>query len=164
MQICKIPHVIFQPPCRFFFQILHHSPVLWKITPLYFLSSNNIYLAQKQPIKMEIFETFECSGQNLSYSSSQSWSDRSIPLQILYRSSLSWKITPMYYFSLNNIHFAQKKPIKVKISETFECSDQNLWNSLCQFWNHKLFPLQILYPSSVSWKINPTYFFSLNNK
>ena len=58
---------------------------------------------------------------------------------------MSWKIPPLYFFSSNNIYFAQKESIKVKILETFECSGQNLSNSLCQFWNDKSIPLQILY-------------------
>ena len=116
-----------------FLQILHHYSMLWEITPLYFFSSNNIYFAEKEPIQVKIFETFECSGQNLSHSLRQFWNDKSIPLQILYPSSLSWKITPLYFFSSNNTYFAQKEPIKVKIFETFECSDQNLSNSLRQF-------------------------------
>ena len=33
-------------------QILHHTLVLWNITPLYFFSSNIKYFGQKQPIKM----------------------------------------------------------------------------------------------------------------
>ena len=107
---------------------------------------------------MKIFETFECSGQNLSNSLCQFWNDESIPLQILYPSSVSWKITPLYFFSSNNIHFAHKEPIKVKIFETFEHSRQNLTNYLCKFLSDKLIPLQILYPSSVSWKITPLYF------
>ena len=37
-----------------FLQILHHSSVSWKITPLYFFRSNVIYFAQKEPIKVEI--------------------------------------------------------------------------------------------------------------
>ena len=131
-------------------QILHPSSVSWKITPLYFFSSNNIYFAQKEPIKVKIFETFECSGQNLSNSLCQFWNDKMILLQIFYPSSVSWKITPQYFFSSNNIYFPQKKPIKVKIIETFECSGQNLSNSLCQFWNDKSIALQILDPSSVS--------------
>ena len=61
---------------------------------------------------MKIFETFECSGQILSNSLCQFWNDKSIPLQILYPSSVSWKITPLYFFSSNNIYFAQKEPIK----------------------------------------------------
>ena len=144
-------------------QILYPSSVSWKIIPLYFFSSNNIYFAQKEPIKMTIFETFECLGQILSNSLCQFWNDKSIPLPILYPSSVSWKIIPLYFFSSNNIYFAQKEPIKMTIFETFECSGQILSNSLCQFWNDKLIPLQILYPSSVSWKIIPLYFFSSNN-
>ena len=143
-------------------QTLYASSVSWKITSLYFFSSNNIYFAQKEPIKVKIFETFECLGQNLSNALWQ-FLNKLVPLQILYPNSVSWKITPLYFFSSNNIYFAQKEPIKVKISETFECSGQNLSNSLCQFWNDKLIPLQILYPYSVSWKITPLYFFSSNN-
>ena len=144
-------------------QILYPSSVSWKITPLYFFSLNNIYFAQKKPIKVKILETFGCSGQNFSNSLCQFWNDKSIPVQILYPSSVSWKITPLYFFSSNNIYFAQKEPIKVKIFETFERSGQNLSNSLCQFWNDDSIPLEILCTSSVSWKITPLYFFSSNN-
>ena len=144
-------------------QILCPSLVPSKITPLYFFSSSNVYFAQKEPIKVKIFVTFECSGQNLSNCLHQFWNDKSIPLQILYPSSVSWKITPLYFFSSNNIYFAQKEPIKMKIFETFECSGQILSNSLCQFWNDKSIPLQILYLFSVSWKIIPLYFFSSKN-
>ena len=97
-------------------QILYPLSVSWKITPLYFFSSNNIYFAQKEPIKVKIFETFERSGQNLSNSLRQFWNKRLIPLQILYPLSVSWKITALYFFSWNNIYFAEKEPIKV---ETF---------------------------------------------
>ena len=144
-------------------QILHHSSVSWKIIPLYFFSSNNIYFAQKELIKMKTFETFECSGQILSNSLCQFWNNKSIPLQILYPSSVSWNIIPLYFFSSNNIYFAQKELIKMKILETFEFSDQILSNSLYQSWNGKLIPLEILYPFSVSWKITPLYFFSSND-
>ena len=59
-----------------FLQILHNSSVPWKITSLYFFSSNNIYFGQKEPIKMKIFRTFfECSGQNLSNFLCQSWNN-----------------------------------------------------------------------------------------
>ena len=131
--------------------------------PSYFFRSNNIYFAQKKPIKIKILETYECSGQHLSNFLCQFWNDKSIPLQILYLYLVSWKIIPMFFFSSNNIYFAQEEPIKVKILETFECSDQNFSNSLCQFWNSKSIPLQIVHPLSVSWKITPLYFFSSNN-
>ena len=118
-----------------FLQILYHSSLSWKITLLYFFSSNNTYFAQKEPIKVKIFETFECSGQILSNFLCQFWNDKSIPLQILYLSSVSWKITPLYFCSSNNIYFAQKEPINMKIFETFKFSGQDSSNSSCQFWN-----------------------------
>ena len=100
-------------------QILYPPSVSWKITPLYFFSSSSIYFAEKEPIKGETFETFKCSGQKLSNFLSQFWKDKSIPPQVLYQSSVSWKITPLYFFSSNNIHFAHKEPIKMKIFETW---------------------------------------------
>ena len=99
---------------------------------------------------MKIFETFERSSHNLSNSLCQFWNNESISLQILYPSSASWKIIPLYFFNSNNICFAHKELIKVKIFETFENSGQNLPNSLCQFLNDKSIPLQIFYPPSVS--------------
>ena len=107
---------------------------------------------------MNIFEIFEYTGQILSNSLCQFWNDNSIPFQILYHSSGSRKIIPLYFVSSNNKYFAQKEPIEMKIFETFERSCQNLTNSLCQFLNERLIPLQILYPSSVSWKITSLYF------
>ena len=91
------------------------------------------------------------------------WNEELILLQILYLLSVSWKIIPQYLFSSKNIYFHQKEPIKMKIFEIFECSGQNLSNFLCQFWNGTLIPLQILYPSSVLWKVIPVIFFSSNN-
>ena len=124
-------------------------------------SSNNMYFAQKEPIKLKTFETFECSsGQNLSNSLCQFWNGKSVPLQILYPSSVSWKITPMYVFSSNNIYFAQKEPIKMKIFETFNCLGQKLWNSSCQLWNDKSVPFQMLHHSSLSWQITPLWILS----
>ena len=65
-------------PCHFqkyksvFLQTLHQYSVPSNITHLYFLNSNIIYFGQKQPIKVQIFEIFKCSGQNPSNSSSLS--------------------------------------------------------------------------------------------
>ena len=71
------------------------------------------------------FDTFECSGKNLPNFSCHFSNYRSVFLQILHHSSASLKITPLYFFSSNNIYFAQKEPIKVKLFETFKCSGQN---------------------------------------
>ena len=164
----SLTHILSNSLCQFWnhnlipLQILFPSSVSWKIIPLYFFSSNKIYFPQKQPIKIKIFETFQCLAQILSNSLSQFWNDNLIPLQILYPSSVSWKIITLYFFSSNKIYFAQTEPIKKKIFETFKSSTQILANSLCQFWNDNFIPLHIFYPSSVSWKIICLYFFSSN--
>ena len=106
---------------------------------------------------MNVFETFECSGQILSNSLCQFWNNKLIPVQILYPSSVSWKMTPLYFFSSDNIYFAQKEHIKMNIVETFNSSGQNSSNSSCPFWNGKLIPLQILHHFSFSWHITPLW-------
>ena len=117
----------------------------------------------KRSYQNSIFDTFECSGENLQNSSCHFPSNKSVFLQILHHSSMSWKICTFLAQTIY-IYFAQKEPIKMKILGTFfECSGQNLSNFLCQFWNDKSIVLQILYLSSVSWKIIPLYFFSSNN-
>ena len=150
----------FSKPQVSFSSISHHSLLSWNITPLYFFSSNNIYFAKKEPIKVKNFEIFECSDQNLSNILCQFWNGKSIPLQIFYPFSVSWKITPLYFFSSNYIYFAQKQHIKMNFFETFKCLGQNLSNSSCQFWNDKSIPLQILHHSSLSWHITPLWILS----
>ena len=142
----------------FFLQILHQYSVPSKITPLYVFSSNMLYFGQKQLIKVQIFEVFECSDENFPKSSCHFPNCKEVFLQILHYSSVSWKITPQYIFRSKIIYFALKGPIKVQILETFEYPDQNSPNS-CQFWNNKSVFVQILHQSSVSRGITPLYFF-----
>ena len=147
-------------------QILYPSSVSWKTIPLYFFSSNNIYFAQKEPIKVKIFETFECSGQNLSNSVSQFWNDELIPLQVLHHSSGSWKIVTTHNSSVD----FKLVPFLLWIKgshqnlnfETFNCSGENFPYSSCHFPNYNTVFLHIFLHPSVSWKITPLYFFRSN--
>ena len=43
------------------------------------------------------FDSFKCSGENLPYSSCHFPNHKSVFLQILHHSSVSWKITPLYF-------------------------------------------------------------------
>ena len=95
VKFCKNPYANFDMRSRFLSTLCIPLPVSWKITPLYFFSSNIIYFAHKEPIKVTILGTFECSGQNLSNSLFQFWNDKSILLQILYPFSVSWSINPL---------------------------------------------------------------------
>ena len=109
------------------------------------------------------FDTFECSGEILPNSWCHFPNGKSIPLKILYPSSVSWKIALLYFFSSNNIYFAQKEPLKVKMVWDFWVLRSKPVKFLMSILNEKSVPFQILYPSSVSRKITPLYFFSSNN-
>ena len=56
IKVHPIPHVIFETIRSGFIQILHHCSVSWKITPLYFFSSNLIYFGQKQPTEVKFLD------------------------------------------------------------------------------------------------------------
>ena len=151
-KICQIPICQFWNDKSIPLQILYPSLVSWKKTPLYYFSSNNIYFAQKEPTKVKIFETLSAQVKTCQIPIYEFWKNKSIPLQILYPSLVSWKKTPLYYFSSNNIYFAQKEPTKVKIFETLSAQVKTCQIPIYEFWKNKSTPLQILYPSSVSWK------------
>ena len=96
----------------------HNSTVDFKLIPfLLWIKGSHHY---------PNFETSNCSGENLLYSSCHFPNQKSVFLQILHHRSVSWKITPLYFCSSNNIYVARKEPIKVKVKifETFECSVQ----------------------------------------
>ena len=95
-------------------------------------------LLKRSPLKWKLVKPWSAQVK-ICQSPYDNFGTKSIPLQILHPSSVSWKITGMYIFTLNNIYFAQKKPRKMKQFETFKCSGQNLSNYLCQFWNGKCF-------------------------
>ena len=56
--------------------LFYQSLVPSNIIPLYFLSLGIICFGQKHPMKVQIFEIFECSDQNLLNSSSQFWTSQ----------------------------------------------------------------------------------------
>ena len=135
----------------FFIAMTHNSTVNFKV--IHFL------LWAKRSHQNSNFDNFECSGENLPNYSRNFPSNKSVFLQILHHTSLSWKMTRLYFFSSSNIYFAQKETNKVKIFETFECSGHNLSNSLCQSWNVKSIPLQFLVSLFSFTKDNSSVFF-----
>ena len=106
-------------------QILYPSSFSWKITCLYFFSSNNIYFSQKEPIKMRLWSARVkfCQIPYANFETTSRFLSKFCP------SSVSWEITPPGFFSSKNIYFVQKEHIKMKIFETFTCSGKNSSNS-----------------------------------
>ena len=99
-----------------FIKILHTSSVTWKITPLCLFSWNITHFGQMKPIKVHIFETLKCSGENLLNSSCQSWKGSCKPCTHPHPPTLTYtlphphtpsqkKITPTHTHS----HPAKKK-------------------------------------------------------
>ena len=129
----------------FFIFMIHNSSVNFKLI--------HFVLWIKGSHQGPNFETFECSGKSLPNSSRHFPNHKSVFLQTLHHSSVSWNITLVYFCSSNIIYFVQKESIKVQIVETFECSGQNSSNSSCQLWKDKSIPFQILHHSSLSWHI-----------
>ena len=108
----------------FLIVMTHNSSVNIKVIPF--------LLWAKGSHQSSNFDTFRCSGENLPNFSCLFSNHWSVFLQNLRNSSVSWKITHLYFCSWNNIYFGQKEPIKKKKIRHFECSGQVLWSS-CQF-------------------------------
>ena len=126
------------------FSILHQSSVSWKITPLYFFSTNIIYVGQKQHIKVQTFLDIRVLGSKFT-KLCHFWNNISVFLQKLHHSSVSWDITLLYFFSWNFIYFQQKEPIKVQIWWNFTWAVESLkfctlMGSFCP--NHVQFQLK----------------------
>ena len=88
----------------FFIVMTHNSSISFKVTPF--------LLWAKRSHQSLNFDTFKCSGENLPNFSSLFSNHKSAFLQNLHNSSVSWKITPLYFCSSNNIYFGHKEPIK----------------------------------------------------
>ena len=135
----------------------------WKITSLYFFSSNNIYFGYKEPIKTKKILGFRVLGSTfvkflmsiLKRQVSSSSTFVSFFIFMTYKSYLNFKV----------IHFLlwAKGSHQSSNFDTFKCSGENLPNFSCLFSNHWSVFLQNLHNSSVSWKITPLYFCSSSN-
>ena len=91
----------------FFIVMTHNSSAAFKLI--------HVLLWMKRSHQSPNFEIFKCSGENLPYSSWHCPSHKSVFLQTLHHSSVSWKTTPLDFFRSNVIYFAQKEPLKVEI-------------------------------------------------
>ena len=101
MKVHPIPHAIFETTRSGFIQILHHCSVSWKITPLYFFSSN--LLSGWLKIYQIPYVIFETKGQFFF----------KLCIFKIYL-SMSWEISHLYFFRWNFIWFLQKEHTTVQ--------------------------------------------------
>ena len=90
----------------FFIVMTHNSYVNFKVIPF--------LLWTKGSYQSSNFDTFKCSGENLPNFPSLFSNHKPVFLQNLHIYSVSWKITPLYFCSSNNIHFVTKRQLKYK--------------------------------------------------
>ena len=124
-----------------------YPSVSWHTIPLKFSRWNIICCGQKEPINVQFFGLFECSNESLPIPHAIFETRRSGFIQVLHHSSVSWKITPQYFFSSNLIYFEQNSPSKRNFW-TFEWLGEYSSNSTCHIWNHKS-----VYHSRMSWEM-----------
>ena len=98
VKIRQIPHVIFESTSQFSFKCCiniqcHQAKLLYT-----FFSWKIMYFNQKKPIKVQIFEIFQCSGWNSSNFSCHFWKHKSVFLQMLHQFSVPSSKTPLYFF------------------------------------------------------------------
>ena len=128
--------ILFSNRNSVFLQNLYISSVSWKITPLYFCSSSNIYFGHKEPFKTNFlnfrvlrskFVKLLTSILKRQVSSSSIFI--SFFLVMTHKSSVNFKV----------IHFLlwPKGSHQSSNFGTFECSGENLPNSLCHFPSNK---------------------------
>ena len=91
----------------FFFVMTHNSPVNFKL--IHFL------LWIKGPNKSPNFETCVCSGENVPNCSCHFPNHKSLFLQILRHSLVSWNITPLYVLAQTLYTLVKSSPLKCKI-------------------------------------------------
>ena len=113
-----------------------HSSVSWHIILLKLSSWSIIYFGQKEPIRVQFFSLLSALMKVHPTSHAIFGKTRSMFIQILHHCSLSWKITRLYFFSLNLYTLDKKSPSKWNF-QTFEWLGENSPNSLCHVWNYK---------------------------
>ena len=91
----------------FFNDTTHTSSVNFKVIPF--------LLWTKVSHQSPNFDPFKCSGENLPNLSCLFSNYKPVFLQNLHNSSVSWKLTPLYFCSSNKIYFGHKEPIKIKL-------------------------------------------------
>ena len=93
---------------------MHQPSVSRYIIPLKFSYWNIICFWQKQPINAQYFRLCSVLIKVHPIPHAIFESTKLGFVQILHHCSVSWKMTPLYFFSWNHIYFGQKRPMEVK--------------------------------------------------
>ena len=132
----------------FFIVMTRNSFVIFKV--IHFL------LWTKRSYQSPNFDIFRWSGENLLNIWCHFSNSKSVFLQILHHSSMSLKITPLYFFSSNITYFGHTKLIKTHFFFLdFQVLGSKFVKFLMSALKQQVNPSSILYHSSLSWHITP---------
>ena len=95
------------------------SSFMKDIFSVLFLFQTIYTLLKRNPLKWKFWD-FQVLGSKFVNFSCQLWNYKSVPLQILRNSSLSWQITPLWILSWYVFKFGLKDPIKIPILSALE--------------------------------------------
>ena len=106
----------FKPGVSFTLNFAHPS-VSWNITPIKFSSWKIMCFGQRKPIKVQFsrFLSAPMKVNSLPHADFETTTSKFI--QILHHSSVSWKITPLYFCSSDLAYFGQKELIEKRFSD-----------------------------------------------
>ena len=161
LKFCQIPHVILESTNQFFFKFCislqcHQTKLLYT-----FLAQTLYTLFKRNLLKCKFLRLWEVWSKFVKFFMSilkrqvnSSSNFASFFIVVTHNSSVNFKL-------IHCLLWIKGSPQSPKF-ETFECSGENLPNSLCHFPNHKSVFLQILHHSSLPWNISPLHFFSSN--
>ena len=117
VKVYPILHAVFETTRSGFLQILHHCSVSWRITPLYFFSSNLIYFEQIGHWS-EIFRLL--SGwvkiHQIPY---VIFETTSFFLKTLHHSSMSWRYVFCTFVAKTLYYFYKRSPPQYKVSDVW---------------------------------------------
>ena len=121
MKVHPINYAIFETTRSGFVQILHHCSVPWKITPLYFFSSNLIYFRHKLTIEMKLLDFWVVASKFTKFL--MSFLEARISFSSKFASLFSvMKHNPFLTFHLNIYMVWTKGSNQSANFETFNCS------------------------------------------
>ena len=92
---------------------MHYSSVSWNIVPLKCSSRNIIWFGQKESINVQFFWLLSALIKVHPIAHAIFEIARSGFIQIFHHSLVSWKTTPLHFFSSNLTYFGQKQLIEV---------------------------------------------------
>ena len=111
---------------------MHHPSMSWHIIPLKFSNWNIICFGLEEPINVQFFRLLSSLMKICLIPHAIFEITKLEFIQILHHCSVSWKVSPLYFFLSQSLYTFDKKSTLNWSFQTFESLGENWTNSLCQ--------------------------------